>query len=110
MASPKLPQYMTYIERRKPQFKIHDTLGTVKSSIVYHVHKIVPGRFRQPLVEGADCDMVAYELDGNEYKVLWDVPKGTLDEELPWTVKRQKPYISVKAPNCSHVGCTCNSN
>ena len=110
-ATVPLPKYMTYIEDRSPSFKVHDTLGQVKTAIIYHVNKIVPGRYYNPKTEGATCKMIAYELNGTSYDLMWTIHKGMRDEDLPWTPKRKKPYVPpVSTRNCTHVGCSCNSH
>lgn len=78
---PKLPPFLTAIDRRKPKQKAHVEERFAKASI----RESLFGWYPSP--DLAVCDAVVYELDDGEWRVKWDIPKGTPKSELPWLVK-----------------------
>jgi hypothetical protein len=65
--------YLTIIPNRIPQQKTHTSLGNAKNAISYKVER-----------NGTQWDMAVYEWVDGEWSLLWDIPEGTKEHELPW--------------------------
>lgn len=65
---------MTVIPYRRPKQKAHINIGHAKNAVSFKVSRYV----------GAECDMELYELRDGEWSLLWTIPKGTMESELPW--------------------------
>jgi hypothetical protein len=75
---PKPFKAMTVIPWRSPVQKAHSSMGYAKAAINARVYSSGYGG------GGAACDMQVFELVDNEWKLLWDIPKGTKKQDLPW--------------------------
>lgn len=69
--------YLTVIPRRTPKQKAHYDLGHAKNAI----------RARCNWGRGTDCDTQVFELVDGDWKLLWNIPRGTLREDFPWNSK-----------------------
>lgn len=70
----KIRPYLTILPYRSPEQKIHTTLGSAKSAVSYNC-----GDRR-----GTNQDMAIYEWKNDEWVLLWEIPEGTMYEDLPW--------------------------
>jgi len=71
---PKPFKAMTVIPWRTPVQKAHSSMGYAKAAINARIYGSA----------GAACEMHLYELVDGEWKLLYEIPKGTKYEELPW--------------------------
>jgi hypothetical protein len=78
LPQPKLPPFLTIVEGRKPKNKAHLTEQYAKSSIRESCYGWYPD------TNAAHRAAQVYELDDGEWKLKWDIPKGTPKSELPW--------------------------
>jgi len=75
---PKLPKFLSMVEGRKPKQKAHNELRFAKASMRESLYGFYPNP------ELSSRTATVYELVDGEWKLLWDIPKGTPKTELPW--------------------------
>jgi hypothetical protein len=66
--------YLSIIPTRSPEQKTHTSLGHAKNAVN---NKIWSGYSHRH-------DMAIYEWVDNDWKLLYDIPAGTTENNLPW--------------------------
>lgn len=93
---PKIPPYLSYVGGRRENFKTHNNIGHVKNAIGHFISDREGGIVGQ--------DLFVWEVKNGEYEIMWNIPAGTKNTELPWAMKIRQPYkaphIQCKCPNC----------
>lgn len=90
---PKVPPYLSYVRSRRESYKTHTNIGHAKNAIGFFINDNVGGKVRE--------NLFVWEIKNGEYELLWNIPAGTLNTELPWDMKIRQPY---KPP---HITCSC---
>lgn len=73
----KVSPYLTVIPDRRPKQKTHANLGQAKNAIQYRMRSNV-----------TYIDMAVYEWKNDEWSLLWEIPKGTGKDDLPWNLDK----------------------
>jgi hypothetical protein len=93
---PKIPPFLSYVAGRSgKEFRTHTNIGHAKLSIGHFIGSR-PG-------QTASRDLFVWHVVDGQYELLWTIPRGTPNTELPWPMKLYKPYVK------PHVPCNCHN-
>jgi len=73
----KATPYLSVIPDRHPRQKVHANLGHAKNAVIY----------RDQWRRGIPEDCVIFEWKNDQWQVLYEIPKGTRGDAMPWQVK-----------------------
>lgn len=90
---PVPPKYLSFIRSRRDNFKTHNNIGHAKTALGNFINSNEGGTVGE--------NLFVWELKDSEYELMWNIPAGTLNTDLPWPMKIHKPY---RPP---HVQCRC---
>lgn len=99
----EIPPYLTMIPDRIPYQKTHRNLGEAKNAVAYHAGG---GRYLRERIDGTFTGQRKYVSkvrggqiwklaeDGKAYELLYDIPPGSYQNELPWRLDEFEYYVA----------------
>jgi hypothetical protein len=79
MIEPIISPYLTLIPDRAPKQKAHMSLGQAKKAVLYRLHR-----------EALSIECLVYQWDSAKGWVkMWDIPRGTRREDMPWNSQQR---------------------
>lgn len=81
---PPQPTFLTYISDRTPEYKHHKNLGQAKNAVSYGGYRWTRGG---QIWEWQDTSALE-EYDKFEWVLLYDIKRGTPQDDLPWNAEK----------------------